>query len=337
MNVSPRRLLKAAALALGLLAGASAMAQTAICYNCPPEWADWASQLRAIKDKTGITVPPDNKNSGQTLAQLVAEKASPVADMAYYGVTFGIQAKKEGVTAAYKPAAWAEIPDGLKDPEGHWFTIHSGTLGFMVNVDALKGKPVPRSWADLLKPEYKGLVAYLDPASAFVGYVGAVAVNNARGGSLDNFGPAIEWFKSLKKNEPIVPKQTSYARVLSGEIAILLDYDFNAYRAKYKDKANVEFVIPAEGTVIVPYVMSAVAKGPNAANGQKALDFILSNEGQAIWANAFLRPVRASAISKEAQARFLPASEYARARTVDYARMAEVQKAFSDRYLREAQ
>ena len=38
------------------------------------------------------------------------------------------------------------------------------------------------------------------------------------------------------KNEPIVPKQTSYARVLSGEIAILLDYDFNAYRAKYKDE-----------------------------------------------------------------------------------------------------
>ena len=337
MNVFPSRFLKAAAFAFGLLAGASAMAQTAICYNCPPEWADWASQLRAIKDKTGITVPPDNKNSGQTLAQLVAEKASPTADMAYYGVTFGIQAKKEGVTAAYKPVGWAEIPDGLKDPEGHWFTIHSGTLGFMVNVDALQGKPVPRSWADLLKPEYKGLVGYLDPASAFVGYVGAVAVNNARGGSMDNFGPAIEWFKALKKNEPIVPKQTAYARVLSGEIAILLDYDFNAYRAKYKDKANVEFVIPAEGTVVVPYVMSAVAKGPNAASGQKALDFILSNEGQAIWANAFLRPVRTSAISKEAQARFLPASEYARARTVDYGRMAEAQKAFSDRYLREAQ
>ena len=46
-----------------------------------------------------------------------------------YGVTFGVQAKKEGVTAAYKPAGWDQIPEGLKDPEGHWFTIHSGTLG----------------------------------------------------------------------------------------------------------------------------------------------------------------------------------------------------------------
>lgn len=327
----------ASLLGLGLAASGLASAQTAICYNCPPEWADWGSQLKAIKAKTGVTVPPDNKNSGQSLAQLVAEKASPVADVTYLGVTFGIQAKKDGVTTGYKPAGWAEIPDGLKDADGNWFTIHSGTLGLMVNVDALKGKPIPKSWADLLKPEYKGLVGYLDPSSAFVGYVGAVAINQARGGSLDNFGPAIEYFKALQKNEPIVPKQTSYARVISGEIAILLDYDFNAYRAKHKDKANVEFVIPSEGTVVVPYVMGLVNKGPNAENGKKVLDFVLSNEGQALWANAYLRPVRASAMSREAQSRFLPATEYARARTVDYGKMAEVQKGFSDRYLKEAQ
>ena len=335
--MKPFRLILRGIAAAALLASAGAFAQTAICYNCPPEWADGASELRALKEKTGITVPPDNKNSGQSLSQMVAEKAAPVADVAYLGVTFGIQAKKEGVTAAYKPAAWAEIPDGLKDPEGHWFAIHSGTLGFMVNVDALKGKPVPRSWADLLKPQYKGLVGYLDPASAFVGYVGAVAVNQARGGTLDNFAPGIEYFKALQKNEPIVPKQTSYSRVLSGEIAILLDYDFNAYRAKYKDRANVEFVIPAEGTLVVPYVMSLTAHNPNGDNGRKVLDFVLSNEGQAIWANAYLRPVRASAMSKEAQSRFLPATDYARAKPVDYVKMADVQKAFSERYLREAQ
>ena len=333
-----KKMIKAALFAastLVVLTTGTALAQSAICYNCPPEWADWGTELKAIKEKTGITVPPDNKNSGQSLAQLIAEKNSPVADVTYLGVTFGIQAAKDGVVTPYQPKGWDQIPAALKDDQANWFTIHSGTLGFMVNKDALKGKPVPKSWADLLKPEYKGMIGYLDPASAFVGYVGAVAINQARGGSLDNFGPAIEYFNALQSNEPIVPKQTSYARVLSGEIPILLDYDFNAYRAKYKDQANIDFVIPTEGTVVVPYVMSLVNKGPNAENGKKVLDFVLSDEGQAIWANAYLRPVRASAMSKEAQSRFLPEAEYARATTVDYAKMAAVQKAFSDAYLKQ--
>lgn len=325
--------LAAAALAAGASDGA--LAQQAICYNCPPQWADWASQLKAIEANLGISVPHDNKNSGQTLSQLIAEKGSPVADVAYYGVSFGIAAKKEGVVAPYKPAHWDDIPEGLKDPDGHWFTIHSGTLGLFVNVDALGGAPVPRSWADLLKPEYKGMVGYLDPSSAFVGYAGAVAVNRAMGGSLDNFDPGIDYFKKLAKNDPIVPKQTSYARVLSGEIPILFDYDFNAYRAKYKDKANVEFVIPAEGTVVVPYVMSLVKNAPHPDLGKKILDFIMSDKGQAVWANAFLRPVRASAMSKEAEAKFNPAADYERSKPVDYAKMAEVQAAFGERYLNE--
>ena len=309
--------------------------ETAICYNCPPEWADWGTQLKAIKKSIGITMPHDNKNSGQTLSQLIAEKDNPVADVAYYGVSFGIKAAELGVVASYKPAHWDEIPDGLKDPDGKWFTVHFGTMGLFVNVDALGGVPVPKSWADLLKPEYKGMIGYLDPTSAFVGYAGAVAVNLAMGGTLDDFSPAIEFFKKLKANNPIVPKQTSYARVLSGEIPILFDYDFNAYRGKYKDKANAEFVLPTEGTIVVPYVMSLVANSPNPENGKKVLDFIMSDEGQAVWANAYLKPVRASALSPEAAAKFLPESEYERAKPIDYAKMAEVQNIFRDRYLSE--
>jgi len=327
-------------LAAALLAGAAWLpAQaahadaTAICYNCPPEWADWAAQIDAIHKATGIRVPFDDKNSGQAIAQLMAEQQSPVADVVYLGISSAFQAQAKGLTEPYQPAHWNEIPANLKDPQGNWFAIHSGTLGFFVNKDALDGRPVPRSWADLLKPEYKGMIGYLDPSSAFVGYAGAVAVNLALGGNLTDFTPALSWFKALKANAPIVPKQTAYARVLSGEIPILLDYDFDAYRAKYTDHANVEFVIPREGTITVPYVMSLVKGAPHADNGKKVLDFVLSDAGQVLWARAYLRPVRNVPLPPEVAARFLPASEYARVKPVDFAAMAKAQHDFGEQYL----
>jgi putative spermidine/putrescine transport system substrate-binding protein len=329
--------LRSLAVVSAILASAPSVANAAdaICYNCPPQWADWATMLKSVKADLGIEMPHDNKNSGQALAQLLTEKQSPIADIAYLGVTFGIKAKSEGVTEAYKPKGFDEIPAGLKDAEGHWVTIHSGTLGLFVNVDALGGKPVPKCWADLTKPDYSGLVGYLDPSSAFVGYVGAVAVNRALGGDLGNFDKGIAYFKDLLKNKPIVAKQTSYARVVSGEIPILFDYDFNAYRAKYTEKGKFEFVLPCEGTVIVPYVVSLVKGAPHAEKGKQVLDYLLSDKGQAIWANAYLKPARPVQLPAELAAKFLPDSEYARAAPIDYGQMETAQKGFSDRYLAE--
>jgi putative spermidine/putrescine transport system substrate-binding protein len=40
-------------------------------------------------------------------------------------------------------------------------------------------------------------------------------------------------------------------------------------------------------------------------------------------------------MSPELAAKFLPASEYARAKSVDWKKMADVQQAFRDRYLNE--
>lgn len=319
-----------------MLCAVSAYAgEKAICYNCPPEWAGWGNQLRLIEKELGIAVPQDNKNSGQSVSQLIAEKANPVADVSYLGISFAINAKDAGVLTPYKGPYWDQIPDGLKDPEGWWVATHSGTFGFMVNVDALEGKPIPTSWNDLLDPQYRGMMGFLDPSSAFVGYVGAVAVNSALGGTLDNFDPALDFFKKMAKNQPIVPKQTAYARCLSGEIPILFDYDFNAYRAKYSDKANVVFVIPKEGTIRVPYVMTLVKNSPQQTNGKKVLDFVQSPKGQQLWAENYLMPVIASAMTAEMAAKFLPESEYKRAGTVDYGKMAKMQQGFMERYLKE--
>ena len=123
----------------------SAQAADVICYNCPPQWADFASMLKAVKADLGYDIPFDNKNSGQALSQIIAEKGNPVADIVYYGVNFGMKAKTAGVIDAYKPAGSDQVPAALKDSDGYWTTIHSGTLGLFINKDALGGNPVQRA------------------------------------------------------------------------------------------------------------------------------------------------------------------------------------------------
>ncbi len=325
------------AAAIGLMSATvpQARAADAICYNCPPEWANWGEMLKKIHAKLGIEIPGDNKNSGQAVAQIIAERQSPVADIAYLGINAGISAAKQDLVEAWKPARFAEIPAGLKDPEGRWWAVHQGTLGFFVNVDALNGAPVPACWADLKKPEYRGLVGYLDPTSAAVGYVSAVAINTALGGSFENFTPAVEYLKALSANDAITTKQTSYARVVSGEIPILLDYDFNAYRAKYTEKGKFAFVLPCEGSVSFPYVMTLVKGAPHAENAKKVLDYLLSDEGQLFWSTAYLRPALPVAMPEQIAEKFLPASEYERAKAVDWAAAQAAQADFSKRYLNE--
>ncbi|WP_326543201.1 extracellular solute-binding protein [Pseudorhodoferax sp.] len=327
--------LAAAVAGLGATLPARAQAARAVCYNCPPEWANWSGMLRLLNQRHGIVVPTDSKNSGQALAALVAERARPVADVCYLGGQVGPAAKAAGVVEPYKPPRFEQIPAALKDADGSWFSIHSGTLGFFVNTQALRGKPVPRGWADLLKPDYKGLVGYLNPASAAVGQLGVISANLALGGSYEDLEPGIRFFKQLQANAPTVATQTGYARVLSGEIPILLDYDFNAYRAQYADQAPATFVIPEEGSQQLPYVMALVRNGPNPDNGRKLLDFVLSDEGQAHWARAYLRPVFPAAVPADMQKRFLPEADYRRARAVDVLKLAAVSKAIGERYQKE--
>lgn len=314
---------------------AAAESKQVVVYNSPPEWANWSEVLKAFSTQTGIQAPPDNKNSGQAVTALLAEKAKPVADAAYFGITFGYDAASKDLLEPYKPKGFDEIPNDLKDPDGKWFAIHYGAIAFLVNTQALGSTPVPKSWADLLKPEYKGKVSFLDPTSAAIGYSVATAANLAMGGSLDNWDPGIKYLKQLVANGLDNPKQTATARLIKGEIPILIDADFNGYRPKLVDGAPLEVVLPAEGSLKVPYVIGLVKGAPRADAGKKLLDFVLSDKGQALWASGYVQPIRKGMVPDEISKKMLPASDYERAKSVDFQKMQQVQKGFNDRWLNE--
>lgn len=314
------------------LAAAFAQDELVVPYNAPEQWANWGAVLETFTQETGIEAPTDPKTSGQTLAALQAEAANPQADTAYYGIVFGIQAADEEVVTTYQPEGFAEIPDSLKDAEGYWFTVHQGAIAFLVNTEELGDAPVPQCWEDLVDPQYEGLVGFLDPTQAAVGYSVATAANLALGGSLDDFSPAIDYFSQLFDNGLILPAQTATAMVQQGEIPILIDADFNGYQLANSDGAPIEVVIPCEGSLAIPYVMSLVANAPHPENGQALLDFALSDEGQKLFASSYLRPVRDIEIDPGITEQMLPSSEYERVATPDFAAMQAAQAGFAERW-----
>ena len=95
-----RRHLLMSGLAAGAVSGPlAAQAARAVCYNCPPEWADWGGMLRLLQSQINLTVPPDNKNSGQSLAALIAERARPVADVVYLGGQASCEIARVGLSS----------------------------------------------------------------------------------------------------------------------------------------------------------------------------------------------------------------------------------------------
>lgn len=301
-----------------------------ITYNSPAEWGNFGEVHRAFTAETGIDAPNDPKNSGQALASLQAEKSNPVADVAYVGIAFTPQLVDSGVLQPFTPDNTDTIDPNLKDADGNWTTVHSGTVAFIVNEDFLDGAPVPQSWADLLKPEYEGKVGFLDPTQAAVGYSVATAANLAAGGDLDNWEPGLDYLGQLKDNGAIISAQTATAKVAQGEIPILIDADFNGYKLR-DEGSNVTVVIPAEGSLQIPYIMGLVNGAPNQENAETLLNFYFSEEGQALFSEGYMRPA-VGEISPEMEGKFLPDADYERAEAIDYIRQGEVQQQFNSLY-----
>lgn len=330
-KVSRFRFLLLVVLLLSLTLGCVAHAtEMVISYNSPQLWVNWGNVLAEFSKTTGITAPNDNKNAGQTLSALIAEKGSPVADTAYLSISYAYKSNAEDVMDCYKPEGFDALPDSLKDADGRWFTVHYGATAILCNTEVLDGLPLPTSYEDLLDPMYKGLIAWPDPPSSGVGYSACANVNLALGGTLDNWEPAFEYFTKLKANDPMFPKQDATAKLMKGEIGILISADFTGYTCKWNEMAPVEVVLPAEGYLRIPYTMSLVKNAPHAENGKALIDYCMSDEGQRLFAEGFVRPVKTSALTDELKEKFLPDEAYENVIDIDYAKLSEVQDKFMD-------
>jgi putative spermidine/putrescine transport system substrate-binding protein len=268
----------------------------------PHSWCNYGEMLTGFTTKYGIKINELNPDgsSAQEIDAIKANKTNPgpqAPDVIDVGLSFGPQAKTDGLITPYKVATWADIPATAKDADGYWYGDYYGVLSFETNTKVVKN--VPKDWADLLKPEYRGQVALSgDPTQSNQAISGVWAAALANGGSLDNVQPGLDFFKQLNDAGNFVPVIAKTATVASGETPIRITWTYNGLADKDSLKGNppVEVAVPTNGRFGGMYVqaVSAYAPHPNAA--RLWMEYLYSDEGQLIWLKGYCNPIRYDAM-----------------------------------------
>jgi putative spermidine/putrescine transport system substrate-binding protein len=217
------------------------------------------------------------------------------------GLSYGPQAKADGLIQPYKVSTWDTIPDAAKDAEGYWYGDYYGVLAFEVNKDLVANTPT--DWADLLKPEYKNSIALAgDPRASNQAIQGVYAAGLSRGAAPGTAAgeAGLEYYKELNASGNFVPVIGKSATLAQGQTPIIIRWDYNALADRDTLKGNppVDVVVPKTGVVAGVYVqaISAYAPHPNAA--KLWMEYLYSDEGQLGWLNGYCHPIRFNDLAK---------------------------------------
>lgn len=179
----------------------------------PHDWANYGEIISTFKAKYGIQINEENPDgsSSDEIAAVKSRKGQDRApDVLDLGQTFALSGAAEGLFAPYKVASWDKLPDTMKDPNGLWYNDYGGYIS--IGCDAKAVGTCPKTFADLLKPEYKGKVALNgNPTKAGSAFAGVFAAALANGGSFDDIQPGLDFFKKLKEVGNFNPVETTTA------------------------------------------------------------------------------------------------------------------------------
>jgi len=251
----------------------------------PDEWANYKGVLQSFSDKyPGVDHPVQNPNGSSqeeldAVVNLAGQPDMPDAlDVSPAKAQIAID---EGLWEPYTPTSDSEIPANLKDPAGNWVAAYYGIVSIGTNTTIVKN--APKTWADLKKPDYKGLVALNgDPRTSGSAFAAVMAAAIANGGGPDDIMPGIQFFADLKASGNLIPTEVTQATVISGETPIALDWSYNypGLKKAIEDAGfTVEVNFPSDGIYGGYYSQGVVKDSPHQACAQLWIEHILSNEG----------------------------------------------------------
>ncbi|MDQ2951723.1 MAG: ABC transporter substrate-binding protein [Chloroflexota bacterium] len=237
---------------------------------------------KAFEAQCGIKTTYVRLSSGEALAKLRADKASPQFSVWWGGPADGyIAANNEGLLEAYKPAGFDKIPTQYKDPNGVWTGIYVGALGVALNTKVLKDKnlPEPASWADLAKPIYKSQISIAHPASSGTSYtfVATQAFLNNKD-LAKTFAYLSQFHQNVlqyQKTGAAPARQTG-----QGEVAIGVVFSHDIVAAIEEGFKDLKIMFPSEGTGYEIGGMALLKGAPDPVAGKTFMDWAITVKAQ---------------------------------------------------------
>lgn len=270
-----------------LLAPLPAAAQLNVLCPMAAEWCTLAAT--EFEKSTGIKASMTLKGSGESFAQVAAEKANPKIDI-WFGGTGDphLQAAEQDLTMPYKSPMLDQLhPWARKQSEQSGYKavgIYLGVLGLGYNTElvAKKKLPAPACWKDLAKPIYVGDVQMANPNASGTAYT-AIATLVQLFGEEDAFKLLKDWHKNI----------SSYSRQGVGPIKATARGENMVAVAFIHDVVTeaqggfpVKSVAPCEGTGYEIGSMSIIKGARNLDNAKKFYDWALTPAAQALAAQA---------------------------------------------------
>lgn len=276
----------AAVVACQLMWGpAQAQASREVNIICSVQ-AAWCSMIATTFERSqGIKVNMTAKGSGEALAQIVAERANPKTDI-WFGGTGDphLQAAEQNLTLEYRSPTLPQLHDWAQKQaaQSKYRTvgIYSGPLGFGYNTELLARKklPVPQTWSDLLKPEYKGEIQSANPASSGTAYTMIATVVQLMGEDA-----AFEYLKKLHSNISVYTRSGTapIKAVARGETAVSISFVHDGPGEKAQG-FPLETITPADGTGAEIGSMSIIRGARNLEAAKRFYEWALTPSAQAL-------------------------------------------------------
>ena len=178
--------------------------------------------------------------------------------------------RERNLIAPYMSPEVANLYDDLYDAKGYWSTVYLNTLVLGYNTKVISRNDLPKTYDDLLKPQYKQkFIIDIENHDVFV------ALSQEWGQE-----KAINYFKGLAKQEPVFLRgNTNRANFVSvGERSMTFVYAQVIERMK-QTGAPVDW-IPLEPVAVELNVAMLSAKAAHPNSAKLFIDYLISKDGQ---------------------------------------------------------